>query len=233
MLSNGVTGAYEIIFVWKYTNVNPFSAYEKSTGPDRGRDDAKRMVWPRIRRGCSKVGQSRGSLAQVQCTKRRSCGVEIATSALKKRTDGNSTKLNTHMNEMTEKMDLLKARVQEVEDDHAETRSKLESLKDWIEDQLDHMRHERRHRGTEKRTPPSNTPTAEDGDELARRVMAHKQERAAKMRGSRMLEELSEVSGTSAPVTTPTMSTTGTMGRRRSRCRAAAAFAASAVHARS
>ena len=41
MLSNGVTGAYEIIFVWKYTNVNPFSAYEKSTGPDRGRDDAK------------------------------------------------------------------------------------------------------------------------------------------------------------------------------------------------
>ena len=168
-----------------------------------------------------------------KCNAQSAEALELATSALKKRTDGNSTKLNTHMNEMAEKMDLLKARVQEVEDDHAETRSKLESLKDWIEDQLDHMRHERRHRGTEKRTPPSNTPTAEDGDELARRVMAHKQERAAKMRGSRMLEELSEVSGTSAPVTTPTMSTTGTMGRRRSRCRAAAACAASAVRARS
>ena len=51
-----------------------------------------------------------------KCNAQSAEALELATSALKKRTDGNSTKLNTHMNEMTEKMDLLKARVQEVDD---------------------------------------------------------------------------------------------------------------------
>ena len=111
-----------------------------------------------------------------------------------------SSKLNTKLNEMMEQTDSLHLRVKDLQAESDNHRSKLEALTAKLDAALDGMAsvdiHTYRRAGTGAQGP-QQTLTAEEGDLLARRVLQFKQERA-KIRSENMLEELSEVSFTTA-----------------------------------